>query len=133
MQIVLSDHNCEGQVQQLIFALNRLGLAEIALIRLVLFNDVGLPLNVDDETVWRLCQEKNYLLVTGNRRTVEGEVSLEMTIRRLYAPDILPVLTIGDLDRVMWDREYCESCAESLAEIVLDVETLRGITRLYLP
>jgi hypothetical protein len=133
MQTILSDHNCEGQIQQIIFALNRLGLTEIAPIRLVLFSDVGLPFNVEDETVWWFCQKNNYLLVTGNRRTVDGEDSLEMTIRRFYAPDILPVLTIGNLNRVFWDGAYCESCAESLAEIVLDVETLRGITRLSLP
>ena len=133
MQIILSDHNCEGHAQQVIFALNRIGLAVIAPVRLLLFSDVGLPFNADDEVVWQLCQEENYLLLTGNRRTVDGEDSLELTIRRLYAPNILPVLTIGDLNRVLHDRDYCERCAERLAEIVLDLVALRGVTRLYLP
>lgn len=133
MQIILSDHNCEGHAQQIIFALNRIGLAAIAPMRLALFSDVGLPFNAEDEVVWRLCQEENYLLLTGNRRTVDGKDSLELTIRRLYAPTILPALTIGDMNRVFYDRDYCERCAEHLAEIVLDLDRLRGVTRLYLP
>jgi hypothetical protein len=83
MQIILSDHNCEGHAQQVIFALNRIELAVIAPVRLLLFSD--------------------------------------------------PVLTIGDLNRVLHDRDYCERCAERLAEIVLDLVALRGVTRLYLP
>ncbi len=133
MQIVLSDHNCEGHAQQIIFALNRIGLSTIAPVKLLLFSDVGLPYTADDEVVWRLCQEEGYLLLTDNRRTVDGDRSLELTIRRLYAPSILPVLTIGDSKRVVYDRDYCERCAEHLAEIVLDLDTLRGVTRLYLP
>ena len=133
MQIILSDHNCEGQAQQIIFALNRIGLAALTPVQLLLFQDVGLPFNAADEMVWQLCQEQGYLLMTGNRRTVDGDESLESTIRRLYTPTILPVLTIGDLNRVLSDRNYCEQCAERLAEIVFDSEILRGVTRLYLP
>lgn len=133
MQIILSDHNCEGQAQQIIFALNRIGLAVMVPVQLLLFSDVGLPFNASDEVVWQLCQDENYLLLMGNRRVADGEDSLELTIRRLYAPDILPILTIGDLNRIFYDRDYCEQCAESLAEIVLDLDTLRGVTRLYLP
>ena len=133
MQIILSDHNCEGHAQQIIFALNRIGLATIVPVQLVIFSDVGLSYSADDEVVWRLCQKENYLLLTGNRRTVDGEDSLELTIRRLYTPNISPVVTIGDLQRVLRDRNYCERCAERLAEIVLDLDSLRGVIRLYLP
>jgi hypothetical protein len=133
MQIILSDHNCEEHAQQIILALSRIGLAEITPVQLVFFSDVGLPFDANDETIWRLCQEENYLLLTGNRRTADGKDSLEFTIRRLYSADILPVLTISDLNRILRDRDYCERCAERLAEIVLDVAVLRGITRLYLP
>lgn len=122
MQIILNDHNCEGQARQIIFALNRIGLAALTPVQLLLFQDIGLPFNAADEMVWQLCQEQGYLLK-----------SLESTIRRLYTPTILPVLTIGDLNRVLSDRNYCEQCAERLAEIVFDSEILRGVTRLYLP
>jgi hypothetical protein len=133
MQIILSDHNCEGHAQQIVFALDRIGLAAIVPIQLLFFTDVGLPFNAHDEAVWQLCQKEDYLLLTGNRRTVDGKDSLELVIRRLYALHILPVVTIGDLNRVLHDRDYCDRCAERLAEIVLDVEILRGVTRLYLP
>ena len=99
-----------------------------------MFRDVGLPDDADDETVWRFCQENGYLLLTGNRRTVDGEVSLELSIRRLLTATSLPVLTIGDLDRVLHDGNYCERCAERLAEIVFELEErYLGVTRLYLP
>ncbi len=133
MQIILSDHNCEGQARQIVFALNRIGLAAIAPVQLILFSDIGLPYNADDTAVWKLCQQKNYLLLTGNRRTVDGETSLELTIRRSYSQNILPVLTVGNLRRVMYDRNYCEQCAEKLAEIILDLGNLHGVMRLYLP
>lgn len=98
-----------------------------------IFPDVNLPYSARDEMVWRLCQEKGYLLLTGNRRTVDEEDSLELTIRRLYTPTILPVLTIGDMNRVLHDRNYCERCAIRLAEIVIELDALRGVTQLYLP
>lgn len=132
MQIILSDHNCVGQARQIIYALHRLNLAEIVPVELRVFNDIGLSEKADDEIVWRICQKEGYLLLTGNRRTVDEEASLELTIRRLYTPTILPVLTIGDTNRVMYDRVYCERCAERLAEILLGLDDLRGITRLYL-
>lgn len=132
MQKILSDHNCEGQARQILYALRRTGLFEIAPIELFVFSDIDLSHQADDEEVWMLCQSDNYLLLTGNRRTTDGDLSLELAIRRNYSPTILPVLTIGDLERIMQDRAYCESCATRLAEIVLDLEKLKGTTRLYL-
>lgn len=70
--------------------------------------------------------------MTGNRTTKDGVESLELTVRRLVTSTTLPVLTIGNLNRILYDRNYCERCAERLAEIVMDVEIYRGITRLYL-
>ena len=133
MQWILSDHNCERHAQQIFYALQRLGYDHLIPMTLNIFSDVNLPYNARDEIVWRLCQEKGYLLLTGNRRTEDEEDSLELTIRRLYVSTILPVLTIGDMNRVLHDRDYCERCAIRLAEIALDLETLRGVTRLYLP
>jgi len=83
--------------------------------------------------VWRFCQEHGYLLLTGNRTTKDGQQSLELTVRRLITPTSLPVITIGNLQRILSDRKYCERCAERLAEIVLDLEERHlGVTRLYL-
>jgi hypothetical protein len=63
----------------------------------------------------------------------DGQISLELTIRRLVTSESLPVITIGNLGRVLARPEYCKRCAKRLAEIVLDLEDLRGITRLYIP
>jgi len=97
------------------------------------FRDVDLSIKADDETVWRFCQERGYLLLTGNRTTKDGVDSLEMTVRRLIEPTSLPVLTISNLKRIQSDPAYCRRCAEQLIEIVVDLEErYRGITRLYL-
>ena len=133
MQQIVTDHNCEQHGRLLYYTLRRLGYS--TLIPMIFSNlpEVGLPFNADDEAVWRLCQEKGYILLTGNRRTVDGDSSLELTIRRLYSPEILPVVTIGDMKRLVRDRKYCEQCAVRLAEIVLDLEDVRGTTRMYIP
>lgn len=134
MQIILSDHNCEGQAEA-IFENLRFDKTwlELAPMELMWFKQVGLSDKVEDEEVWRLCQERNILLLTGNRRSVDKERSLEYTIRRLITPDSLPVITIGTLKRVIPDLVYCQRCAERLAEIGYDLETLRGVMRIFIP
>lgn len=133
MQIILSDHNCEGHSKAIFVALKREGWLDLIPMELKWFEHVGLSPKADDETVWRFCQEHGYLLLTGNRSTKDGNVSLELTIRRLITPESLPVLTIGNLKRVLRRPEYCQQCADKLAEIVLVLEKHRGMTRLYLP
>ena len=126
MQIILSDHNCEGQAEA-IFENLRFDKTwlELAPMELMWFKQVGLSDKAEDEEVWRLCQERNILLLTGNRRSVDKERSLEYTI--------LPVITIGTLKRVIPDLVYRQRCAERLAEIVYDLETLRGVMRIFIP
>jgi hypothetical protein len=69
----------------------------------------------------------------GNRTTTDKDDSLEIIIRRLITPESLPVVTIGNLKRLLAVREYRERCAIRLAEIVLDLEKVRGVTRLFIP
>lgn len=131
--VILSDENCGGHAREIFHALKRLGYLEWISMELKLFEDVGLPMNADDETAWRFCQEQGYILLTGNRTAKHGQESLEMTIRRLVTATSLPVVTIGDLERVLKDKTYCERCAHRLAEITFDLEErYLGITRLYL-
>lgn len=76
MQIILSDYNCEGQAKLIVETLkDDPGISWVPL-ELRLFRDVGLHPHADDETVWRFCQEHSYLLLTGNRSTRDGAVSL---------------------------------------------------------
>jgi len=58
MQVILSDHNCEGQAHAIIDVLIWQGdWLELAPLRLCWFRDVGLSIKADDETVWKFCQE----------------------------------------------------------------------------
>jgi hypothetical protein len=57
------------------------------------------------------------LLLTANRR-MQGEQTLEHTIREENTPTSFPVLTIGNADRML-EKAYRERCAIRLIEIVL--------------
>jgi hypothetical protein len=134
MQVILSDHNCEGQARAIFDILEHDGVwLQLVPMKLKWFYQVNLSIKADDEAVWQFCQEQGYLLLTGNRRTDDGEKSLEYVVRRLLTPLSLPVLTIGNLRRVDADPNYCRACAEKLAVIVEDLDKYRGVTRLYLP
>ena len=132
MQIILSDHNCEGHARAIFDMLKYEGYLEWIPMELKWVEDVGLSPSTGDETVWRFCQEHGYLLLTGNRSGDDGDLSLELITRRLVTSESLPVLTIGK-NKVLRRPDYCRRCAERLAEIVFELEKYRGITRLYLP
>ena len=84
MQIILSDHNCEGQAQEIFKVLEYDGdWLELVPMKLQLFRDVGLSDRASDEIVWQFCQEHGYILLTGNRSTKDGSQSLELTVRRV--------------------------------------------------
>ncbi|MEZ4733427.1 MAG: hypothetical protein R3E79_40545 [Caldilineaceae bacterium] len=134
MQIILSDHNCVGQANAIFdFLYYQSEWLELVSMELKLFHDVGLRDTADDQIVWQLCQEQGYILLTGNRSTKDGEKSLEHQIRHLATVDCLPVLTIGNLKRVLTNRIYCRRCAESLVDIVADLHRFRGAVRLFIP
>lgn len=132
MQSILSDYNCIGHARAIFRAIEVLDLLDLAPMQLITFDEVGLSMTTDDETLWRFCQQKRYLLLTGNRTSKDGALSLEAIIQRFITPESLPVLTIGDVDRVLLDRHYCARCAARLADIVFDLQTYQGVTRLYL-
>ncbi|MEZ4621658.1 MAG: hypothetical protein R2867_40005 [Caldilineaceae bacterium] len=133
MQSILSDHNCEGQADTIFQALRYHGFLPLLPMQLLLFSQVGLQPKSSDREVWQFCQDNGYLLLTGNRTAADGKRSLEYVINTFIKEDSFPVVTIGNLDRVMADSTYCWQCAENLAEIVLDLDVLRGIPRLFIP
>lgn len=99
MQIVLSDHNCEGQAKAIFDILHYDDTwIELSPMKLIWFRDIDLPITASDETVWRFCQQHEYLLLTGNRTNHDKAKSLEFTIRTLLTPSSLPVVTIGNLN-----------------------------------
>ena len=134
MQVILADHNCEGHAKAIFDVL----LYDVAWLQLVpmqlqWFRDIKLSTKAKDEEVWQLCQNRGYILLTGNRTASDKKESLESAIRRLVTPDSLPVLTIGNLQRVLADPNYCRACSERLAEIIDDLPKYRGVTRLFIP
>jgi hypothetical protein len=133
MQTVLSDYNCEGQARAIFRALDTSGYLKLIPLELRFFIDVSLSTEAEDVVVWLHCQDHGFVLPTGNRKTSDGEQSLESTIRRLSTSNSLPVVTISNLRRMLADPAYCRACALRLAEVTLDIEVYRGVQRLYLP
>lgn len=135
VKAVLADVNIEGHVD-LVMALVRgtvWGEFWLALgLDYLHFDDVGLASNDLDSTIWHTCQGAGYVLVTNNRNEDDAE-SLQATIRAHSTPDSLPVLPIADAEKLRVSRDYAARIAESLLDILLRVDELRGTGRLYLP
>lgn len=128
---VLLDHHLKKQGILLWATMGSTGWLKLLDIPMLTFDDVGLPINSHDRDVWRFAQEKQLILLTGNRNK-DGADSLEQTIRDENMPDSLPVVTIGITDRLE-ERLYREQCAERLVEIVLNIEDYLGVGRVYIP
>ena len=45
----------------------------------------------------------------------------------------MPVVTIGNADRVLTDLDYRNRCVDRLIEIVFDIDDYRGSKRLFIP
>lgn len=45
----------------------------------------------------------------------------------------LPVVTIGDADRILTDPDYRNRCVDRLIEIAFDIDDYRGAMRLFIP
>jgi hypothetical protein len=96
------------------------------------FPTLGLPYESPDSSIWRTCQRERLVLLTGNRNN-DGPDSLEAKIRNENQPDSLPVITIGDTDRVLNDRLYAEKVAERFLEKLIAIDDFRGTGRLNVP
>ena len=130
--IFLIDHNIEGHAVLLLGAIASQGwLADIS-IKFATFTELSLPIDSSDRAVWRLAQEKQMTLLTANR-SMEGEDSLEQVIREENTAVSLPVLTVGNADRLLNDVEYRDRCAESLVDVVLSISIYRGTRQIFIP
>lgn len=135
MPRIMTDHNVEGHLQVLTNIWSSAAWSEMweALgCEIESFDRLGIPHDTRDTDLWELCQEHGIVLVTGNRNA-EGTDSLENAIETLGTPRSLPVVTIGDPDRLLRDRQYAQRAAAQLIEYLLDLEDLRGAGRLYVP
>ena len=82
--------------------------------------------------VWQRCQEMGLLLLTDNRNS-EGADSLEETIRRLNTATSLPVFTVGRAKNILFDAAYAERIIDRLFRYLLEIDSVRGVGRLFLP
>jgi hypothetical protein len=131
MLTLLVDHNIEGHAMLLWGTLSAEGWPDLLALRMVTFPQVGLSYASSDREVWRFAQAQRMLLLTANRR-MQGEQTLEQTIREENTPTSFPVLTIGNANRML-DKAYRERCAIRLVEVGLDLENYLGTGRIFLP
>ena len=132
MTTILADHNIVGQARLLLGTMEALGWANLLNLRLTTFGAVGLAPDSSDREVWRRAQELGMLLLTDNRNN-DSPDSLEQTLLEELTAASLPVLSVGNAERLRKDHTYRNACAEQLAEIVADLERYTGIPRIYIP
>lgn len=131
MITILSDHDIEGHAYSLIGVLGAEGWLDMVDLRLMTFTEAGLPFDSSDRAVWRFAQENGVILLTNNRN-MDGEDSLEQTLRDENTPSSLPVVTIANAGRLS-ERHYRERCAFQLLEVVLELNKHLGRSRVYIP
>lgn len=135
MPKIMADHDVEGHLEVLLRIWTSPlwnGLWKQLGCDVESFTRLGVASDMSDAKLWGLCQQRAIVLITGNRNA-EGEDSLEATIRDRRTDGTLPVLTIGNAARILTDRSYAERVAERVLEHILDLESLRGVGRLYVP
>ena len=130
--IFLVDHNLEGHSLLLAGNIANLGWLDLLPIRFITFEEVALSVTSDDRLVWRFAQTNQMILLTANR-SMKGKNSLEKVMREENTSTSLPVVTIGDADRVLTDAAYRNRCVDRLIEIIFDIDDYRGSMRLFIP
>ncbi len=128
----LVDHNLRGHSVVLAGSLSASGWLDLIAIRFVLFEEVGLAVTSDDRTVWRYAQANRMILITANR-SMKGKDSLEQVMREENTSTSLPVVTIGNINRLLVEPAYRERCANRLIDIVVDIEDYEGAMRIFIP
>ncbi|MBP0021869.1 MAG: ACP S-malonyltransferase [Cyanobacteria bacterium SBLK] len=129
--IILADYNLNRHALLLSGSLISEGWLEVVPIQFVTFREIGLAIDSSDRVVWRLAQTHRMLLLTANRNA-KGEDSLETVMREENSPTSLPIITIGNPDRI-YESQYRKYCVEKLVEIILDLEDYMGVGRLFIP
>ena len=129
--IFLVDHNLEGHAVLLLGSFTNQGWADLFTLRFVLLEEVDLPVASSDRAVWHFAQTNQMVLLTANRR-MKGKDSLEQVMREENMPTSLPVVTIGDADRVLTDADYRDLCVNRLLELALYLDNYLGTRRIFI-
>lgn len=132
---ILADHNLEGHVRNMVARMGQEPWREFwdsLSIGAFFLQDVGLTSVVPDDELWRVCQMRELVLITGNRNH-DGPNSLDATILAENTPASLPVMTVSNPLALRNSRIYAEQVIEQLLDYLLAIERVRGTGRLYLP
>jgi hypothetical protein len=133
--VLLADANIQGHIDGLVKRMQAepwIGFWKFLQMSCVSFADVGLDAADPDSVIWHRCQERQVYLVTNNRND-DGPDSLENTIRTGNTAESLPVFTIGDANRLLRERDYCDRVIWALLEYLIDPPGILGTGRLFLP
>jgi predicted nuclease of predicted toxin-antitoxin system len=131
MTTILIDYNMEGQAMMLWRSIVAEGWLELGPLQWLTFSQVGLPEESSDREVWRFAQAHGMILLTANRSMKETD-SLEQTLREENTERSLPVLTVGDVERMV-EKRYRGRCLKKLLDIVLDLDNHRSTERIFIP
>lgn len=135
MPTILSDHDIEGHVDVLLSIWLSADWSELwngLDCRVEYFESLKLPHSLPDSELWKLCQERQFVLITGNRNE-DSDDSLESVSKRLNQANSLPILTFANSQRVIADRRYAVSVADAVLSFLMDLDRIRGTRRLYVP
>jgi hypothetical protein len=135
MPKILADHNIAGHLQVLLriwISDDWRGLWEELDGSVATFASEGLNVRMADDELWRYCQANHLLLLTGNRNEDSAD-SLQSTLRKENVAGCLPVFTIADPDRVMFERTYAELVAVRILDYLQELDDVRGTGRLFVP
>ncbi len=128
---ILLDHNIKGYYDLFTGTLTTEDTEGKIKIEFILFSDVGMPNDSTDQVIWDFVQEKQMFLLTNNRNR-KGVDSLQEAIESDTSFDSIPVLTIGNLNRIH-ERRYRERCIARIIDVAANFDNYRGCGRLFIP
>jgi hypothetical protein len=135
MRAIMADNDIAGQLETIVTIWQSEEWREIwssLSLEIQTFKDLGLPRTIPDIDLWKECQRLEIVLFTANRNR-KGEESLEAAIANLNTPQSLPVFTLANAGRCQHDNKYATRVAVNFLQYLLEIDTVRGAGRLYLP
>ncbi len=98
------------------------------------FDDIGIPPDLDDRSIWNMCQSEGWVLLTDNRNR-DGADSLGMTLADSWQSGQLPVVTVSRKDRFAEDPDYAAHVAKEIADVLFGVVhgEYRDQPRIFVP
>jgi hypothetical protein len=136
-QGMLADVNVQGHLQFIRGRLAKLGLLPVLVesgIQLKTFPELHINPDIDDRSLWNLCQREGWVLFTEDRND-EGRDSLQSTLADSHQMASLPVLTISSKQMFEHHAGYRDRVAKSIAEVLFGLQQgeYLGSSRIYVP